>query len=155
MKYQRQYQIKEQKKKNKKTKEKKYIEPLSNYDIMDLATKLKIPHFQGVFMRDTLLKNPGPAIQECWILNHASSHWKDGTHWTALAKIYNTALYFDSFGRLPPPLEVVAYLGNDINLYYNSKNYQNYGSTICGHLCLRFLYDFWRKHRIAYIKPAH
>lgn len=146
MEYKQRHHIEKQNKiKKTKGKKIKYIEPLSNYDIMNLTSKLKIPHFHGVFMRDTLSKKPGPAVKECWILNHASSHWKDGTHWTAVAKIYNTVLYFDSFGRLPPPLEVIAYLGNDINLYYNAKNYQNYGSTICGHLCLRFLYDFWRK----------
>lgn len=119
------------------------IAPLSNYDILDLAAKLKIPHFHGVFMRDTLSMKRRPAIHECWILNHGSSN-TDGTHWTALAKNCNTALYFDSFGRLPPPLEVLDYLGDDVNLYYNVKRYQNYGTTICGHLCLRFLHDFWR-----------
>lgn len=119
------------------------IEPLSNYDILDLVVKLRIPHFHGVFMRDTLSKKTGPAVQECWILNHGSSK-TDGTHWTALAKKYDTAYYFDSFGKLAPPLEVLDYLGDDINLYYNAKRYQNYGTAICGHLCLKFLYDFWK-----------
>lgn len=121
-----------------------YIEPLSNYDILDLVAKLKIPHFYGVFMRDTLLKKSKPAAQECWILNHGSSQ-SDGTHWTALAKNRDVAFYFDSFGKLPPPLEVIDYLsGYNIQLYYNVQRYQNYGATICGHLCLKFLYDFWR-----------
>lgn len=93
-------------------------------------------------MRDTLLKKGKPTTKECWILNHGSSK-TDGTHWTALAKNYNTVYYFDSFGKLAPPLEVLDYLDADVKLYYNSKRYQNYGTTICGHLCLRFLYDFW------------
>lgn len=125
-------------------KRKKYIEPLSNFDILKLAVKLKIPHFHGVFMRDMICRKTGPAVHECWILNHATSK-TDGTHWTALAKSFHTAFYFDSFGKLPPPLEVVDYLGENIKLYYNTERYQNYGTTICGHLCLRFLYDFWRK----------
>lgn len=61
------------------------IAPLSNFDLIDLAAKLKIPHFHGVFMRDTLSNKCGPAVRECWILNHGSSK-TDGTHWTALAK---------------------------------------------------------------------
>lgn len=122
---------------------KENTEPLSNYNILELAAKMKIPHSHGVFMRDTLSKKTQPAIRECWILNHGSSN-TNGTHWTALAKSNNTALYFDSFGRLPPPLEVLEYLGDDIRLYYNVKQYQNYGTNIYGHLCLRFLYDFWR-----------
>lgn len=124
-----------------------YIEPLSNYDILDIVVKLKIPHFIGVFMRDTLLKRKrGPTIQECWILNHGSSQ-TDGTHWTALVKNYDVAFYFDSFGKLPPPLEVIEYLGDGVCLYYNAKRYQEYGTTICGHLCMRFLHDFWQQQQ--------
>lgn len=117
------------------------INPLSNYDILDLANMLKIPHFHGVFMRDALSKKVKPKARECWIINHGSSQ-TDGTHWTALAKNANTAFYFDSFGKLPPPFEVIDYLSNSddtVSLYYNAKKYQSYGSTICGHLCLRFL----------------
>lgn len=127
-------------------KKKEYIEPLSNYDILDLVKQLKIPHFHGVYMRDTLSKKRGPAVRECWIINLGNSR-TDGSHWCGLAKINNTAFYFDSFGKLPPPLEVLRYLGDNIKLYYNAKRYQNYGTTICGHLCLRFLYDFWRNRR--------
>lgn len=119
------------------------IKPLSNYDIVELIEMLKIPHFNGVFMRDTLPKKI-MSKRECWILNHGSSS-TDGTHWTALAKINNTAYYFDSFGKLPPPFEVINYLGDDVQLYYNAKKYQNYGTAICGHLCLRFLHDFWQQ----------
>lgn len=121
------------------------IKALSNYDILALVEKLKIPHFNGVFMRDKLLRKK-KRKRECWILNHGSSN-TDGTHWTALAKINNTAFYFDSFGKLPPPFEVIEYLGSDIHLFYNSKKYQKYGTVICGHLCLRFLHDFWRHHK--------
>lgn len=119
------------------------IRPLTNYKLLDLVKKLEIPYFDGVFMRDMLLKKKKTrATRECWILNHGSSN-TDGTHWTALARINNTAFYFDSFGKLPPPLEVINYLGAKTRLYYNSKKYQNYGTAICGHLCLRFLHDFW------------
>lgn len=121
------------------------VKPLSNFDILDLAARLKIPYFHGVFMRDTLKKKKKKSIRECWILNHGTSR-TDGTHWTALAKNYNTAFYFDSFGKLPPPFEVINYLGENINIYYNTKKYQNYGTVICGHLCLRFLLDFWLNH---------
>lgn len=123
------------------------IKPLSNFDILNLVAMLKIPYFHGVFMRDTLLKNKKKmSARECWILNHGTSR-TDGTHWTALAKYYGTAFYFDSFGKLPPPFEVINYLGKNVKLFYNAKQYQNYGSVICGHLCLRFLLDFWRQHQ--------
>lgn len=135
--------MKRKKHQNQFERDREYIEPLSNYDILDLVVKMKIPHFHGVFMRDTLTKKPRHAVRECWILNHGSSQ-SDGTHWSALAKNNGIAYYFDSFGKLPPPLEVIDYLDDTIQLYYNTKRYQNFGTTICGHLCLKFLYDFWR-----------
>lgn len=123
------------------------IKPLSNFEILDFARELKIPYFRGVFMRDTLSRKNKPKERECWIINHGSSH-TDGTHWTALAKNYNTAFYFDSFGKLPPPYEVIDYLSkSNVHLYYNAKKYQNYGSVICGHLCLKFLHNFWQQHK--------
>lgn len=134
---------------NKKQRKEKNIKPLSNYDILELVVKLRIPHFQGVFMRDEILKKSGPSAQECWILNHSTSN-TSGSHWCALAITFDTAFYFDSFGKLPPPLEVLEYLGDKISLYYNTERYQSYRTNICGHLCLRFLYDFWKK-----IKQKH
>lgn len=129
------------------------IKPLSNYDIVDLIAQLKVPHFRGVFMRDTLTRGKNQRLkskQECWILNHGSSR-TSGTHWTALARNGNIAFYFDSFGKLPPPFEVIEYLSGykdgEIQLYYNVKQYQHYGSNICGHLCLKFLYDFWKRQK--------
>lgn len=36
------------------------IEPLCNFDLIDIAAELNIPHFTGVFMRDTLSKKSKP-----------------------------------------------------------------------------------------------
>lgn len=88
-------------------KTKKDIKPLSNFDIENLVWKLRIPYFVGgLHERDTLLKKAKPKHQECLILNHGSSK-TNGTHWTALAKNHEKVFYFDSFGNLPPPLEVL------------------------------------------------
>ena len=62
-----------------------------------------------------------------------------GTHWVAYAKRGDRAMYFDSFGNLRPPKEVVRYLGNDTTITYNRTAYQTYNQTICGQLCLLFL----------------
>lgn len=62
-----------------------------------------------------------------------------GTHWTALIKRDSCAYYFDPFGDLSPPEEIVTYLGKDIDIYYNRHRYQNFNSHICGHLSLKFL----------------
>lgn len=115
---------------------------LTNYDLEKYVKTLKIPHFRGVFMRDTLPKKPRKV--ECWILNHDSAH-STGTHWTALAKIRNNAWYFDSYGNLRPPLEVLSYLGDEVALVINYHQYQRVNALNCGHLCLKFLFNFWKQ----------
>ena len=62
-----------------------------------------------------------------------------GTHWVAYAKRGDRAAYFDSFGNLRPPKEIVRYLGNDVTITYNHTAHQTYDQTICGQLCLMFL----------------
>lgn len=71
-----------------------------------------------------------------------------GSHWVSLALDGAACYYYDAYGSLPPPFEILDYLGDSIDLYYNAKRYQDYGTTICGHLCLRFLYDFWRNIKV-------
>lgn len=92
-------------------------------------------------MRDVLPVNK-PWINECMILNHDSVK-NNGTHWTCYVKQRQEVYYFDSFGKLPPPLELIRYLGSECNIYYNTEQYQTYNTINCGHLCLRFLYEFY------------
>ena len=63
-----------------------------------------------------------------------------GTHWVAYAKRRDRVIYFDSFGNLQPPRELVRYFGNSVTLIkYNRTSYQTYNQSICGQMCLRFL----------------
>lgn len=100
---------------------------------MKFAEK-NIPHFRGVFMRDMLPKRSKRI--ECGIVNLDSSNG-NGTHWVAYYKNNENIEYFDSFGNLQPPLEIIKYLGSFIK--YNHKQKQQYNSFNCGHLCLDFL----------------
>ena len=112
---------------------------LSNHELIGFIKQLKIKNFRGVFMRDSLPKKQRRVEStqrstgrrpECGIVNLADS-LSDGTHWVC----YYNGYYFDSYG-LPPPLEIVEYLGD--NLEYNIYQIQKSGQ-ICGHLCLYFL----------------
>lgn len=116
---------------------------LSNHDIEEFIQNHKIPHFRGVFMRDNL-PTAKPWKYECMVVNH-DSVTSFGTHWTCFVKTCTDVIYFDSFGKLPPPLELVAYLGSDCQIYYNVQQYQQFNTIICGHLCLSFLYDYYRR----------
>lgn len=85
-------------------------------------------------MRDKLPKKPRQ--RECGIVN-LDMYRGPGTHWVAYYKNGNQIDYFDSFGNLQPPLEILAYLGPNIN--YNYERKQKFNSINCGHLCLEFL----------------
>lgn len=93
-----------------------------------------VPHFRGVFMRDGLPKTPHNI--ESGVVNLDSSAGV-GTHWTAYYKNFNDIEYFDSFGNLKPPIEILNYLGDDVR--YNHVSYQKYNQIICGKLCIEFI----------------
>ena len=59
-------------------------------------------------MRDSL--PPIPWLHKNAIIN-LNSLKSAGTHWVAYKKSGNNVLYFDSFGSLKPPQELVWYLG--------------------------------------------
>lgn len=94
-------------------------------------------------MRDSL-PNTKPRKNECMIVNHDS--WiNNGTHWTCFVKQGKNIFYFDSFGKLAPPLELIKYWGSECSVSYNAERYQKFNSINCGHLCLKFLYEFYKK----------
>jgi len=95
-----------------------------------------VPYFRGVFMRDNLPKRVNNI--EAAIVNLDLSSGP-GTHWVAYFKYNNDIEYFDSFGNLPPPKEIIQYLGQ--NIKYNHKRYQSFKQSNCGHHCVKFLLD--------------
>lgn len=89
-------------------------------------------------MRNEMPKG-GPRVNESAIVNLDDSIGP-GTHWVAYKKIGSRVIYFDSFGNLQPPTELVKYL--DVgSVKYNYEQYQNYNTFVCGHLCLKFICD--------------
>jgi hypothetical protein len=66
----------------------------------------------------------------------------EGTHWVTYNKKGPLVTYFDSYGDLRPPGELVKYFHSDGSLGHIQYNYNAYqkNSYICGHLCLIFLY---------------
>ena len=87
-------------------------------------------------MRDSLPKKP--LSQECGIVNLDDFNGS-GTHWVAYYKKHNYKEYFDSFGDLRPPIEIVNYL--KLPIEYNYEQKQKFNTYNCGHLCLKFLYE--------------
>ena len=109
----------------------------TNLQLEELARRMRIPFFRGVFMRNNLPIS-GIRRNENGILN-LDNFEGPGTHWVAYAKRGDRVVYFDSFGNLRPPKELVRYFGNVSKIEYNHTSYQTYNQSICGQLCLRFL----------------
>lgn len=113
---------------------------LTNIDIEKYAKKLKLPNFRGVFMRNRLPTKINKIEMGVINLDDADG---GGTHWVAYKKYGDDVIYFDSFGNLKPPMEVVKYFKSvkNIKIRYNYDVYQTYNAVNCGHLCLEFLYE--------------
>lgn len=109
---------------------------MTNFDLENLAEKMKIKYFNGVFMKDEL---PEKLLdRECGIVNLQNSD-QLGSHWCCYYKSGDLKFYFDSYGDAKPPIQLVKFLGKD-NLWYNKDRVQNYNDPpICGHLCLTVL----------------
>jgi len=115
---------------------------LTDFDIIKIVKKTPLinTYFRGVFSRDEItLSLKQPRKVECSIINLDVKEGT-GTHWTAYFKSGNNVYYYDSFGNLPPPKELVAYFSRGEEIFYNRNQDQEFNSIICGHLCLYFLY---------------
>lgn len=88
-------------------------------------------------MRDTLPHKP--YANECAVVN-LDLNANSGTHWVAYYKNGANVEYFDSFGNLKPPKELIEYF-KAYQITYNHNHYQKYSEKNCGHLCLNFLYN--------------
>ena len=98
-----------------------------------------IPHFTGVFMRDTLPQYPFNI--ECGIVNLNTSD-QSGSHWVCYYRNGSDIIYFDSYGQLTP-VEIQRYLktGNEFKrgkevIQRNTDIVQVVNTSVCGHHCL-------------------
>ena len=107
---------------------------LSNVEIEKYARILKIRNFRGCYMRDEL-KELKYWESECGILNLNLSH-ETGSHWTCWFKKNEKKYYFNSFG-LPPPKELINYLGSPV--LYSTFQLQDLNEQNCGKWCLFIL----------------
>ena len=108
----------------------------TDLDLIKYAKILKIPYFRQVFMRNAL-PTSGPRDCESAIVNLDDKGGPE-THCVAYCKRGDNVVYFDSFGDLQPPIDLMLYLRvNEVK--YNHERYQDYNTFNCGHLCLKFL----------------
>ena len=99
-----------------------------------------IPHFRGVFMRDTLPRQT-PHSVECGVVNLNTSS-QSGSHWVCYYRNKSDRTYFDSFEQITP-VEVQRYLKTGVEfvrgwevIQRNTDIVQAVNTQVCGHLCL-------------------
>jgi hypothetical protein len=105
---------------------------MSDIELRYFAKAANIRNFRGVYMRDSLPRNP-KAVEKA-IINLDSADG-DGTHWVCYSKIKNVVQYYDSFGNLPPPTDLMSYM-KGCHIYFNRDCEQLENTVICGHLCI-------------------
>ena len=71
--------------------------PLTNIELATYARELEIPHFRGVFMRDTLPQYPFNVGSGIVNFNTSS---QPGSHWVCYYRYKNERIYFDYMDRL-------------------------------------------------------
>lgn len=107
---------------------------LTNHQLFHLCRNVK--YFRGVFMRNGLPRKPWR--RESAIINLDGKNGP-GTHWVAYKLNNNKVTYFNSFGDLMPPKELIKYFGKNKIISYNKRRYQSFRSTKCGFYCYKFL----------------
>ena len=118
--------------------------PLSNFDLLQWIDFLKIPNFKGIFARDEVMpREHSPCIINLDELANA------GTHWVCCVPGDRALWYFDSFGMgFPQEFK------SSKPVIWNSSQYQNINSVLCGYYCLFFLHQ-WAQGKDFYdiLKP--
>ena len=112
---------------------------------MNWIKYMRVKSFRGVISRDqiALIHRLGYYIVN---LNNST---QSGSHWVVIHVKLTLIEYFDSFG-LNAPMELV-YLSDrmGLNYLYNSTQYQDLKSVLCGYWCLYFVNES-RKGRSYY-----
>ena len=118
--------------------------PLSNFDLLQWIDFLKIPNFKEISARNEVMpREHSPCIINLDSLENA------GTHWVCCVPGGRALWYFDSFGMgFPQEFK------SSKPVIWNSSQYQNINSVLCGYYCLFFLHQ-WAQGKDFYdiLKP--
>ena len=112
---------------------------MTNIGLSTYVQELKIPHFRGVLMRDTLPLHPFN-IASGFVNLNKSSH--PGSHCVCYYRNKTDKIYFDSYGQITL-VGIQRYLktGSEFDsdeevIQRNTDIVQAVNTSVCGHLCL-------------------
>ena len=118
---------------------------------MNWVEYLKIKNLKGVISRDEIPTKVKNILGQSFIINLDNTEGP-GTHWVAVKKTTDFVNYFDSFG-LQPPQELVNLCYTFDKLYkYESNQFHDLSSVLCGYYCLYFLKECERNNYLNAVK---
>ena len=96
---------------------------------------MRVKSFRGVISRDQITS----IDKSGYYIVNLNDSTQPGSHWVTIRLKPNLIEYFDSFG-LNAPMELV-YLSDKLrlNYLYNSTQYQDLESVLCGYYCLYYV----------------
>lgn len=126
---------------------------LSNFDIEDIAKKLKLNDLIFVGTQDLLETIPkNKRKNKFYIVNLDKQVINGGSgmgnHWVLLSTHTNQPFFFDSFGQ--PPAQRIYKFANCNNLIYSNEQIQSLNSEICGWFCLMvadMVYRYYKNNK--------
>ena len=117
---------------------------------MNWIEYMRVKSFRGVISRDQIaLIDSSKNHRLGYYIVNLNDSTQPGSHWVVIHVKPNIIEYFDSFG-LNAPHEVVELSERmGLNYRYNSTQYQDLNSVLCGYWCLYFVNES-RKGRSYY-----
>ena len=118
---------------------------------MNWVDYLKIKNFKGVISQSEIPKKVRNIPGQCFIINLDDTEGP-GTHWVAVKITADFVNYFDTFG-MQQPQEFINLCYTFNKLYkYESNQFQDLSSVLCGHYCLYFLKECERNNCFNVVK---
>lgn len=135
------------------------IDLLSNVDLINYSKLLHIP-LHNVLSKDLFAKVKPK--KGGYIINLQDHDKGNGTHWTALVLLEDHAIYYDSYGIVPPKdiRKFVSRYDKKMPILYSTDQIQSLESVLCGWYCIFFLYYFTVLHKnskakVRYLQNKH
>jgi hypothetical protein len=121
------------------------IKALSFEEVNELANRMGIKNFNGVFSKDELIK-PKLGSYVINIMDSIDKFGNDlpGSHYVAVYIDKNKTYYFDSFSMVPP-LEIINFMElRNKPIYRNNVELQAINSIMCGYFSLYIIYGLYK-----------
>ena len=109
----------------------------TNIELEDMAKKLKLKDFKGVFMKDQIEGNKDLLTENSSFILNFEDTSKKGSHWSLAYKKGKEKIFYDSYGT-HPLIEIQKIWGS--NILYTNFQTQKFNSDICGEMCLLICY---------------